>query len=156
MRVLAIDVGGTNVKIHATGQKVPRKFPSGPKMTPSQMVAGVKELAKDWEYDVVSVGFPAPVKKDRITREPHNLGPGWIGFNFKAAFNRPVKVINDAAMQALGSCKTGTMLFLGARYGARLGADHTWAHRAPGTGPTPLSKGNCRRLPRSSRAQAIG
>jgi polyphosphate glucokinase len=113
MKVLAIDIGGTNVKILATGQKVPRKFPSGPKMTPKQMVAGVKELAKDWEYDAVSVGFPAPVVKDRIAKEPHNLGPGWVGFNFKAAFNRPVKVINDAAMQALGSCKTGTMLFLG-------------------------------------------
>jgi polyphosphate glucokinase len=113
MKVLVIDVGGTNVKILATGQKVSRKFPSGPKMTPRQMVAGVKELAKDWEYDVVSVGFPAPVKKDKIAREPHNLAPGWIGFDFKAAFDRPVKVINDAAMQALGSCKTGTMLFLG-------------------------------------------
>src|SRR5207344_1576443 len=107
MKVLAIDIGGTSVKILATGQKVPRKFPSGAKMTPRQMVAGVKELAKDWEYDVVSVGFPARVEKDRIVREPNNLGPGWKGFDFKAAFNRPVKVINDAAMQALGSCKTG-------------------------------------------------
>ena len=120
MQVLAIDIGGTSVKILATGQKVPRKFPSGPKMTPGQMVAGVKELAKDWEYDVVSVGFPAKVVKDRIAKEPNNLGRGWKGFDFKAAFNRPVKVINDAAMQALGSCETGTILFLG--FGTGLGS----------------------------------
>jgi len=101
------------VKILATGQKEPRRFPSGPKMTPTQMVAGVRELAEDWKYDVVSIGYPGPVVKDRIATEPNNLGPGWTRFDFNAAFKRPVKVINDAAMQALGSYRGGTMLFLG-------------------------------------------
>ena len=113
MRVLVIDVGGTNVKILATGQKERLRFPSGPKMTPRQMVAGVKELAKDWKYDVVSIGYPGPVIKGRIAKEPRNLGRGWIGFDFKTAFKRPVRIINDAAMQALGSYRGGTMLFLG-------------------------------------------
>jgi polyphosphate glucokinase len=113
MKVLTIDIGGTGVKILATGQKEQLWFPSGPKMTPKQMVTEVKELAKDWEYDVVSIGYPGPVVKDRIAMEPHNLGRGWIRFDFKAAFKRPVKVINDAAMQALGSYRGGTMLFLG-------------------------------------------
>ena len=113
MNVLVIDVGGTNVKILATGQKERRRFPSGPKMTPRQMVAGVKALAKDWKYDVVSIGYPGPVIKGRIAKEPRNLGRGWIGFDFRAAFKCPVKIINDAAMQALGSYRGGTMLFLG-------------------------------------------
>jgi polyphosphate glucokinase len=120
MNVLAIDVGGTNVKVLATGEKVPRKFPSGPRMTPEQMVAGVKQIAGDWDYDVVSIGYPGPVLKGKPAAEPHNLGPGWIGFNFKAAFGCPVKMINDAAMQALGSYKSGVMLFLG--FGTGLGS----------------------------------
>jgi predicted NBD/HSP70 family sugar kinase len=111
--VLAIDIGGTNIKILATGKKEPRRFPSGPKMTPAQMVSGVKELAKDWKFDVVSIGYPGRVVKGRIAAEPHNLGPGWVKFDFRAAFKRPVKIINDAAMQALGSYRGGTMLFLG-------------------------------------------
>jgi len=113
MRVLAIDIGGTNVKVLATGEEQPRKFPSGPTMTPREMVSRVKELVGDWEYDVVAVGFPGQVKNDRVLKEPNNLGPGWTGFDFGAAFGRPVKVINDAAMQALGSCQVTTMLFLG-------------------------------------------
>jgi predicted NBD/HSP70 family sugar kinase len=113
MKVLVIDIGGTFVKILATGQKEPQSFPSGPSMTPRLMVAGVRKLAKDWEYDVVSIGYPGPVVNDRIVREPNNLGPGWARFDFKAAFKCPVKVINDAAMQALGSYRGGTMLFLG-------------------------------------------
>ncbi len=120
MNVLVVDVGGTNVKILATGQKESRRFPSGRKMTPSQMVAGVKELAAGWKYDVVSVGYPGRVLKGRIATEPHNLAPGWIQFDFEAAFGCPVKLINDAAMQALGSYRSGTMLFLG--FGTGLGS----------------------------------
>jgi polyphosphate glucokinase len=111
--VLAIDIGGTNVKILASGQTEPRKFPSGKDLTPRKMVAGVKKLAGDWEYDVVSIGYPGHVVADSAVTEPRNLARGWIGFDFAAAFGRPVKVINDAAMQALGSYKGGTMLFLG-------------------------------------------
>jgi polyphosphate glucokinase len=113
MNVLAIDVGGTHVKILATGQKVRREFPSGPKMTAKLMVAQVKELAKDWKYDVVSIGCPGPVVQNRLVLEPHNLAKGWVGFNFETAFKCPAKLMNDAAMQALGGYKRGKMLFLG-------------------------------------------
>lgn len=111
--VLVVDVGGTSVKILATGQKEHRSFPSGPKLTPKQMVAGVKELAAGWSYDVISVGYPGPVLRGRPVAEPYNLGRGWVGFNFAGAFAHPVKVVNDAAMQALGSYDGGKMLFLG-------------------------------------------
>jgi polyphosphate glucokinase len=113
MKVLAIDVGGTHVKMLATGQKTPQSFVSGPKMTAKQMVASVKKLAGGWNYEAVSIGYPGPVLHGRILHEPHNLGPGWVNFDFKNAFGCPVKVINDAAMQALGSYKGGSMLFLG-------------------------------------------
>jgi polyphosphate glucokinase len=113
MRVLVVDVGGTNVKILATGQEVSRKFPSGPKMTPKEMVSRVKKLAGDWEYEAIAIGFPSPVVRNRPVVEPHNLGRGWVGFNFEKAFGRPAKVVNDAAMQALGDYKKGKMLFLG-------------------------------------------
>jgi polyphosphate glucokinase len=113
MNVLVVDVGGTNVKILATGQKESRRFPSGPTMTPRQMVSGVKKLAAGWQYDVVSLGYPGLVLRGRVAAEPHNLAPGWVGFNFRAAFGRPVKIINDAAMQALGSYQSGDLLFLG-------------------------------------------
>ncbi len=113
MKVLVVDVGGTTVKILATGQKESRKFPSGPTLTAKQMVAGVKKLARDWKYDSVSIGYPGPVIRNRPLAEPVNLGTGWMGYNFEAAFKRPVKVVNDAAMQALGSYKGGKMLFLG-------------------------------------------
>ena len=113
MRVLSVDVGGTNVKVLATGQTEPRKFPSGARMSPKQMVAGVKRIAEDWSYEVVSIGYPGPVRQGRPIVEPHNLGRGWVGFNFRAAFRCPVKIINDAAMQALGSYEGGTLLFLG-------------------------------------------
>jgi polyphosphate glucokinase len=113
MDVLAIDVGGTNVKLLATGHETRRKFPSGPKMTARMMVVEARKATADWKYDAVSIGYPGPVMDGRILAEPHNLGQGWAGFNFEKAFNKPVKVLNDAAMQAVGSYKGGRMLFLG-------------------------------------------
>jgi polyphosphate glucokinase len=113
MNVLVVDVGGTHVKILATGQKQSREFPSGPALTAKQMVGGVKKLARDWKYDAVSIGYPGPVIRNRPLAEPYNLGRGWMGCDFEAAFKRRVKVVNDAAMQALGSYKGGKMLFLG-------------------------------------------
>lgn len=113
MNVLAVDIGGTNVKILATGQRGPRKFPSGPTLTPKEMVSGTKKLATGWTYDAVSIGYPGMVVHGRPVSEPHNLGTGWVGFDYRAAFGRPVKIVNDAAMQALGSYKGGKMLFLG-------------------------------------------
>jgi polyphosphate glucokinase len=112
-RVLVIDVGGTSVKILASGRTEPRSFPSGPKLTPRRMVASVEKLAADWTYDVVSIGYPGPVLNGRPAAEPVNLGPGWTTFDFAQAFGRPVKVMNDAAMQAWGSYKRDRMLFLG-------------------------------------------
>jgi polyphosphate glucokinase len=112
-RVLVVDIGGNSVKILASGHKVRRSFPSGPKMTPQDMVSGVKKLAADWAYDVVSIGYPGPVLQGRPVAEPHNLGRGWVGFDFARAFGRPVKIANDATMQALGSYRGGKMLFLG-------------------------------------------
>src|SRR5580693_8838308 len=113
MDVLVVDVGGTHVKILSTGQSDKREFASGPKMTAEQMVSGVRKLADGWSYDVVSIGYPGPVLHDRPVADPKNLGPGWMGFDFKTGFGRPTKVLNDAAMQALGSYKKGRMLFLG-------------------------------------------
>ena len=120
MNVLTVDVGGTNVKILATGQDKPREFPSGPKLTPKEMVAGVKKLAQGWKYDAVSIGYPGVVIHGRPVSEPRNLGKGWVGFDYRAAFGKPVKIINDAAMQALGSYKGGKMLYLG--FGTGLGS----------------------------------
>jgi len=120
MKVLAIDIGGTHVKCLATQQSPAREFPSGPTMTAKRLVSVVKKLARDWKYDVVSIGYPGLVVHGRPVREPHNLGPGWVGFNFSVAFTRPVKVINDAAMQALGDYRHGNMLFLG--FGTGLGS----------------------------------
>lgn len=113
MKVLVIDVGGTNIKILASGHAQPRRFPSGARMTPEKMVAGVKKLARDWEYEAVSIGVPGPVLLGQLILDPRNLGPGWVGFDFNAAFGVPVKLVNDAAMQALGSYKGGKMLFFG-------------------------------------------
>ena len=113
MNVLVVDVGGTHVKVLVTGETEPRKFDSSPKLTPQEMVAGVKKLAAGWNYEAVSVGFPGPVLRNRPIAEPPNLGKGWVGFNFKSAFGCPVKVVNDAAMQALGSYRRGKMLFIG-------------------------------------------
>ncbi len=113
MNVLVIDIGGTHVKVLATGQHAHREFDSGPALTPKRMVSEVRKLVAGWKYDVVSIGYPGPVLRDRPISEPWNLGKGWAGFNFGAAFKRPTKVVNDAAMQALGSYKRGKMLFLG-------------------------------------------
>src|SRR5215831_472346 len=103
MNVLTIDVGGTHVKILATGRRRHREFPSGPLLTPAQMVRGVKQLSGDWRYDAVAIGYPGAVMHNRPIMEPHNLAPGWVGFDYRRAFARPVRIINDAAMQALGS-----------------------------------------------------
>jgi polyphosphate glucokinase len=113
MKILVIDVGGSNVKMLASGQTEPSKFPSGPEMTPEKMVEGVKSRAKDWEYDAISIGIPGPVLHGELIVDPQNLGPGWVGFDFNRAFGVPVQIINDAAMQALGSYKGGKMLFFG-------------------------------------------
>jgi polyphosphate glucokinase len=113
MKVLVVDVGGTHVKILVNGAKEKREIDPRPTMTAAAMVSGVKKLAADWEYDVVSIGYPGPVLHDRPVTEPHNLGKGWMGFDFAKAFKRPTKIINDAAMQALGSYQSGRMLFLG-------------------------------------------
>jgi polyphosphate glucokinase len=111
--VLVIDVGGTHVKVLASGKQNSREITSGPSMTASRMVEQVKDITKDWTYRAVSIGYPGPVVHERPLREPYNLGGGWVGFNFTKAFARPVKLINDAAMQALGSYEGGRMLFLG-------------------------------------------
>lgn len=113
MNVLVVDIGGSRVKMIATGQAEPRRFDSGPTLTPEQTVAKVKELTADWKYEHISIGYPGPVRHGRLVAEPHNLGCGWVGFDFEAAFGCPVKIINDAAMQALGSYRGGNMLFLG-------------------------------------------
>ena len=112
-RVLVIDVGGTSVKVLATGQTESRSFRSGPTLTPRRMVSRVRKLVADWAYDVVSIGYPGPVLHGRPIAEPPNLGRGWVGFDFAQAFGCPVKVVNDAALQALGCYQGGKMLFLG-------------------------------------------
>ncbi len=113
MKILVVDVGGTNVKVLVSGRRVPIKIPSGPGLTPQGMVRAVREVTGDWKYDAVSIGFPGPVKNGRPTQEPWNLGKGWVRFDFRRAFGRRVRIINDAAMQALGSYARGNMLFLG-------------------------------------------
>jgi polyphosphate glucokinase len=112
-RVLAIDIGGSHVKARVFGRKETRQFDSGPALTPTDMVAQVHQLTGDWLYDVVSIGYPGIVIHGKIIAEPHNLGPGWVGFDFRKAFSRPTHVLNDAAMQAIGSYEGGRMLFLG-------------------------------------------
>ena len=120
MKVLVIDVGGNNVKILATGEPAPRKVPSGPRLTPRAMVSGVKKAAAGWSWDAVTIGFPGPVKDGQPADEPHNIGRGWVSFDYSGAFGKPVRILNDAVMQALGSYRGGRMLFLG--LGTGLGA----------------------------------
>jgi polyphosphate glucokinase len=106
-KILAIDVGGTHVKVMCSPGSEKREFESGPDLTAGGMVARVRDLTKDWDYDVISIGYPGSVIHNRPLAEPHNLGSGWVGFDFKQAFGRPVKIVNDAAMQALGSYRGG-------------------------------------------------
>ena len=113
MRVLILDIGGTRVKVYGPGRIQPVKIDSGSGMTPKKMVKAVQKATEGWSYDVVSIGFPGPVVHGRPLRDPIHLGKGWVGFDFRRAFGRPVKVVNDAAMQALGSYHGGRMLFLG-------------------------------------------
>ncbi len=126
MKVLVIDIGGTHVKVASTDNPVPVKVVSGPSFTPQQMVEGVLKAIEGWAYDAVTIGYPGPVRHDRPAADPHNLGPGWVSFNFQAAFPKPVRFLNDAAMQALGGYRGGTMLFLGigTGLGSALVADH--------------------------------
>jgi polyphosphate glucokinase len=111
--VLVIDVGGTHVKVLATGEQESRRIDSGPKLQPAEMAQAVLELVADWTWEVVSIGIPAPVHGGRVVSDPVNLGSGWVGFDYAAAFGKPTRVVNDAAMQALGSYEGGKMLFLG-------------------------------------------
>jgi predicted NBD/HSP70 family sugar kinase len=113
VKILVIDIGGTNIKLLASGKRAPVKVPSGPHLTPRQMVYEVLEATNDWSFDAVSIGYPGPVARNKPTKEPVNLGKGWTKFNYERAFGRPVRMINDAAMQALGSYAGRTMLFLG-------------------------------------------
>jgi hypothetical protein len=122
-KVLVIDVGGNHVKLMLSRDRK-RKFKSDRKMTPHRMIAGIRETVDGWKFDLVSIGFPAPVKQGRIAVDPKNLGKGWVGFNFKKALGKPVRVVNDAAMQALGSYRGGRMLFLG--LGTGLGSTLIW------------------------------
>jgi polyphosphate glucokinase len=112
-KILVVDVGGTNVKMRVSGHRTLRKFRSGPKLTPEEMVLQARALAAGWRYDAISIGYPGVVLHGKVAVEPHNLGRGWVGFAFDKAFGKPVQVINDAALQAIGSYKSGRMLFLG-------------------------------------------
>jgi hypothetical protein len=123
-KILVIDIGGTHVKLMISRSEK-RKFDSGTKLSPKQMIAQIKETAKGWSYDAISIGFPAPVHKGRIMSEPKHLAPGWVGWNFNKSLGKPTRVINDAAMQALGSYRGGRMLFLG--LGTGLGSALAWS-----------------------------
>jgi hypothetical protein len=123
-KVLVIDIGGSNVKLMISDRVKRRKFPSGPGLTPRRFVTETKKAVTDWKFDAVAIGFPAPVIKGKIAVEPKNLGNGWTRFDFRKAFGKPVRVMNDAAMQALGSYHGGRMLFLG--FGTGLGSALLW------------------------------
>jgi polyphosphate glucokinase len=126
VKILVIDVGGTHLKLHLSGKRAKAEIDSGPKMTAKKAVEEIKKLTADWQYEAVSIGYPGPVAHNRPFAEPHNLGKGWVKYNFAKAFGRPVKIINDAAMQALGSYHGGRMLFLGlgTGLGSALIVDH--------------------------------
>lgn len=122
-RVLVVDIGGTNVKLLMSASDQ-RKFPSGPKMTPKKMVSAFRQAVRGWNFNAISIGFPSPVRNGRVVKEPKHLGKGWVGFDFRKSLGKPVHVINDAAMQALGSYHGGRMLFLG--LGTGLGSALVW------------------------------
>ncbi len=123
-KILVIDIGGTRVKLMIS-RKEKRKFDSGMKLSPKQLISQVKKTAEGWKYDAISIGFPAPVIKGRITKNPKHLAPGWVGWNFNKSLGKPTRVLNDAAMQALGSYRGGRMLFLG--LGTGLGSALAWS-----------------------------
>jgi predicted NBD/HSP70 family sugar kinase len=125
-KILVIDIGGSNVKLMISSRAKRRKFPSGSTLTPRQLIAKTKAAVADWKFDAIAIGFPAPVIKGRIAAEPKHLGKGWRRFDFRKAFGKPVRVMNDAAMQALGSYHAGRMLFLG--FGTGLGSALLWDH----------------------------
>lgn len=112
-KILVIDVGGSHIKCLLSDETVRRKFKSGPKLTPQQMVDGILKITADWRFDAISIGYPGVVSQGSAARDPHHLAPGWVGFDFEGALGRPVRIVNDAAMQALGSYQGGKMLFLG-------------------------------------------
>jgi len=122
-KILVIDIGGSNVKLMIS-RSGKRKFKSGPHLTPREMVAQIEPLVSDWKFDAISIGFPSPVRDGRIVSEPKHLGKGWVRFDFEKAFGKPVRIINDASMQALGSYHGGRMLFLG--LGTGLGSALVW------------------------------
>jgi hypothetical protein len=122
-KILVIDIGGTHVKLMIS-RREKRKFDSGPRLSPRQLIAEVKKTAEGWSYDAISIGFPAPVHKGRIMKDPKHLGKGWVGYNFNKSLGKPTRVMNDAAMQALGSYRGGRMLFLG--LGTGLGSTLVW------------------------------
>jgi polyphosphate glucokinase len=125
-KVLVIDIGGSNVKLMISSRAKRRKFPSGPSLTPRKFIIETKKAVQDWKFDLVAIGFPAPVKNGKIALEPKHLGKGWTRFDFRKAFGKPVRIMNDAAMQALGSYHGGRMLFLG--FGTGLGSALLWDH----------------------------
>jgi hypothetical protein len=122
-KILVIDIGGTHVKLMISRTEK-RKFDSGMKLSPKQLIAEVKKTAEGWKYDAISIGFPAPVNKGRIMKDPKHLAPGWVGWNFTKSLGKPTRILNDAAMQALGSYRGGRMLFLG--LGTGLGSAMAW------------------------------
>ena len=141
MNVLVVDVGGTHIKVLLAGKTETRKILSGPTMTPGEMVDAVNKLTRDWKYDVISIGYPGPALHNSPIAEPHNLAPGWVGFRFEQAFGRPVKLVNDAAMQALGSYEGGKMLFLGLGTGLGSAMVTNWIVEPMELGHLPYKKG---------------
>ncbi len=124
-KILVVDIGGSNVKLMISAEEKRRKFASGPKLAPKEAIAQIKEVAADWDYDVVSVGFPAPVRDGVLVHDkPKHLGDGWLKFDFEKALGKPTRLVNDAALQALGSYREGRMLFLG--FGTGLGSALVW------------------------------
>jgi polyphosphate glucokinase len=149
MDVLVIDIGGSHVKLRASGAPEPRRFPSGPELTPAALIAGVRDASRDWNYDVISVGFPGAVNAEGPRAEPGNLGSGWVAFDFERAFGKPVRVVNDAVMQALGAYEGGRMLFLG--LGTGLGSALITEHVV-----VPLELGNLPAADGETMGQRLG